>query len=404
MNDRGPRRDPRKVHIPAPDPAAPAGPPPRPGAPARKAPPAAAEAGASVFAPSGGTTSAPPRPRPAPTRSPGPPAAKPAPRAKRGRRVRKRPKLRRILLLTSIFLPLLLLLGAVGGYLYAKSVFDRIEKIPLADVLSPGGDGTNYLIVGSDTREVDDLVDAGLNPGAFEAGGGQRSDTMLLLRFVDGEAKMMSIPRDLYVPIADTGASSKINSAYNGGPERLIRTVQGSLGVPIHHYMEVDFVSFAKLVDSLGGITIDFPNPALDRNSGLAIPAAGPNELDGAQALAYVRSRHYEIVGGNGEVQPIEVASDLGRVLRQQRFLTTVFGKLGGTKNPFTLAKAAGAASGGLRIDDTLGLLDAIRFAWRLRALDPTPVELPVEVGSNSSGSVLFLVEPGADAALGQFR
>jgi anionic cell wall polymer biosynthesis LytR-Cps2A-Psr (LCP) family protein len=168
--------------------------------------------------------------------------------------------------------------------------------------------------------------------------------------------------------------------------------------------MEVDFVSFAKLVDSLGGITIDFPNPAIDTNSGLDIKTAGPNHLNGAQALSYVRSRHYRIVGGNGQVQPIEVASDLGRVLRQQRFLTTVFGKLGGTKNPLKLAQAASAASGGLRIDDTLGFTDAVRFGWRLRSLDPAPVELPVELGSNSSGSVLFMVEPGADAALAEFR
>ena len=82
---------------------------------------------------------------------------------------------------------------------------------------------------------------------------------------------MMSIPRDLYVPIAETGGSQKINAAYNGGPRRLVLTVQQSLGIPIHHYLEVDFVSFAKLVDSLGGITIDFPHPAFDRNSGLDV-------------------------------------------------------------------------------------------------------------------------------------
>lgn len=309
-----------------------------------------------------------------------------------------------MLLLTSLFLPLLLLLGAVGGYLYAKSVYDKIEKIPLADVLSTGGTGTNYLIVGSDSRDPQQLIDAGLDPAGFQDGGGQRSDTMLLLRFVDGQATMMSIPRDLYVPIADTGSSSKINSAYNGGPSRLIRTIQTSLQVPIHHYMEVDFVSFALLVDSLGGITIDFPNPAIDTNSGLNIPTAGPNHLDGAQALAYVRSRHYQVVNGTGPVQPIEVATDLGRVLRQQRFLTTTFGKLGDTKNPFTLAKAAGDASGGLKIDDTLGMVEAAKLAWRLRSLDPVAVELPVENGRNSSGAVLFMVEPGADAALAQFR
>jgi len=93
----------------------------------------------------------------------------------------------------AILLPVTLLLLLLGGLLYAQRVFDRIEKIPLADVLTSGGDGTNYLIVGSDSRNVEDLVDAGLDPAGFTEGGGQRSDTMLLLRFEGGQAKMMSI-------------------------------------------------------------------------------------------------------------------------------------------------------------------------------------------------------------------
>ena len=89
---------------------------------------------------------------------------------------------------------------------------------------------------------------------------------------------------------------------------------------------------------------------------------------------------------------------------RQQKFLSAVFGKLGGARNPFTLARAASSASHGLRVDDTLGLTDALRLGWRLRSLDPVPVELPTRLGSNSSGSVLFLVDPAAQAALAQFR
>jgi LCP family protein required for cell wall assembly len=301
-----------------------------------------------------------------------------------------------------MFLPLLLLLTALGGWFWARSVYDKVEKIPLADVLSTGGSGTNYLIVGSDTRDPAAIAEAGLDPGAFEEGGGQRSDTMLLLRFVDGKAKMMSIPRDLYVPIAETDGSSKINSAYNGGPRRLVLTIQQALGLPIHHYLEVDFVSFAGLVDSLGGITIDFPNPAHDDNTGLDITTPGPNHLDGAQALAYVRSRHYvEVIDGHEREDP---RADLGRVERQQRFLTAVFGKLGDSRNPLTLARAANSASGGLRVDDTLGMTGAMRLAWRLRSLDPESVVLPTEIGSNSAGSVLFLVQPDADTALAQFR
>src|SRR3546814_2484051 len=113
---------------------------------------------------------------------------------------------------------------------------------------------------------------------------------MLLLHFGDDGAKMMSIPRDLYVPIAGTGSSSKINAAYNGGPTRLIQTIQQSLGVPVHHYLEADFVSFASLVDSLGSITIEFSNPPYDRNSRPDRQQAGPVHLNSPPALAYLHS------------------------------------------------------------------------------------------------------------------
>ncbi len=406
MSDRPPR-DPRKVHIPAPDSTRPSGPPPAPGgrsaARAPAAPPAAAP-GSSVFAPTGTPA---PSASPPPTRSrPTTPIAKepppPRPPAGRGRRLPRRPKLRRILLLTSLFLPLLLLLAVLGGYLYARSMYDRIEKIDLTGTLSTGGPGTNYLIVGSDARDPQALIDAGLDPAGFADGGGNRSDTMLVLRFVDGESRLMSIPRDLYVPISGTGGSQKINAAFNGGPTRLVATVQESLGIPIHHYMEVDFVAFSELVDSLGGVTIPFEHPAFDRNSGLEVLQAGPTVLDGPQSLAFVRSRQYtEVIDGQEVRDP---TGDLGRVLRQQQFLKAVFGELGSTRNPITLARAAGSTTGGLAIDDDLGLVDAMRLGWRLRSLDPIPVELPVENGRNEAGAVLFLVQPGADAALAQFR
>jgi LCP family protein required for cell wall assembly len=281
-------------------------------------------------------------------------------------------------------------------------VFNRIEKVPVASVLSSGGDGTNYLIVGSDTRDLGALEDAGLDPAGFMEGGGQRSDTLLLLRFEGGTARMMSIPRDLYLPIAGTGGSQKINAAYNGGPTRVIQTVQESLGLPVHHYMEVDFVSFASLVDALGGITIEFEHPAYDTNSGLQVDQAGQVELDGPQALAYVRSRNYvEIIDGTERRDP---TADLGRIQRQQRFLTAVFSELGSSRNPLRLARAAGSATGGLRIDDRMGLLDAMRLAWRLRSLDPESVELPVDNASNAAGSVLLLREAEAQPVLDLMR
>jgi LCP family protein required for cell wall assembly len=272
----------------------------------------------------------------------------------------------------------------------------------VSDVLSKGNTGTNYLIVGSDSRNLKDIEDAGLNPGVFQDGGGQRSDTVLVLRFLHGKATMMSIPRDLYVPIAETGQSHKINSAYGGGPRRLILTVEQSLGIPIDHYVEVDFVSFALLVDALHGVVIDFPHPAFDTNTDLKVTTQGPVLLSGPQALAYVRSRHYvEVIDGVNEP---DVTGDIGRVSRQQKFLTAVLSKLGQNHNPLSLARAASSASHGLHIDNSLGFLDAARLALKLRGLHPTSVVLPTKLGSNRDGSVLFLVHPDADPILASFK
>ncbi len=307
-----------------------------------------------------------------------------------------------MLLIASVGLPLLLVALAVGGYLYANSIFGRIERVPVSAVLTGAARGQNYLIVGSDSRDPAAIGEAGLDPSVFGQDGGSRSDTMLVLHLGDGPARLLSIPRDLYVPIAGTDRSQKINAAYNGGPERLIRTVQESVGIPVDHYMEVDFVSFANVVDALGGVTIDFPHPASDAGSGLDVAEAGPHELDGPQALAYVRARHYsELIDGRRVTDP---TADLGRVQRQQSFLRAVFAELGDSRNPFTLADAASGAAEGLRIDDGMSLTDAMRFAWRMRNLDPTSYTLPTDPDRNASGAVLVLRHDEATAVLDQFR
>jgi LCP family protein required for cell wall assembly len=298
-------------------------------------------------------------------------------------------------------------LALLGSFLYVRSIFNRIDRVEVSGSLTSASSGTNYLIVGSDSREnVNDEGDAGFN-GA-EAPGGQRADTMMLLHLEGGKAQMLSIPRDLYLPIAGTDGSSKINAAYNaelgGGPERLVDTVTQSLGIPVDRYMEVDFVSFAGLVDGLGGITIEFEHPARDTASGLWVTETGPVELDGEQALAYVRSRHYEeLIDGQWVQDP---TADLGRMERQRTFLTEVIGKLSDTRNPFSLARAGSDMATGLRIDDEMSLFDAIRLGWGMRGKTPEALDLsPALSGDrNESGAVLILDEDVADPILDEVR
>jgi LCP family protein required for cell wall assembly len=341
------------------------------------------------------------RPRPNGPGGPGPGARRGGPGGPGGggplppprtdhRRWYQKIKWRRVLLA----LPIILIVLLLGGWWWANSIFNKIEKVDVSDALAHGNEGTNYLIVGSDTAEVLHEGDPGFDPARPA---GQRSDTMMLLRFEGGQAKIMSIPRDLWATNAETGERGKINGSYNQGPANLINTISQELDLPINRYIEVDFASFAGLVDGLGGITINFEHPAHDNNSGLNVTTTGPVKLDGEQALAYVRSRHYvETIDGEQVENP---TADLGRILRQQAFMKALFAKLGDSKNPISLARTASKVTDGLRIDDDMKLIDAMRFAWKLRSLNPTPV--PIEPIPDGNGLAL---SDKSDAALAQFR
>ena len=315
------------------------------------------------------------------------PGAAPAPRRRRSRG--------RILAWTAVGAVGLVVVLAIGGYLWASAIFGRIEKVDVSAQLSRSPAGTNYLLVGSDN---------GRNPGDQRDNVlGARSDTIMVLRVVDGKATMLSLNRDLWVTNPATGEKGRLNATYNAGPANLIAAVTQNFGIPIDRYLEIDFVSFAGLVDSFGGIDVDFANPALDRASGLVVPTAGRVHLDGAQALAFVRSRHYtEII--DGKEVPEGGLPDVNRTKRQQVFLREIMAKAGAKRNPFTLLSAADKMAAGLRVDDDMTVIDAMRFAWQMGRLNPESVVLPVAPRTTSGGAAVLDLGPGADEVLSQFR
>ena len=338
---------------------------------------------------------------PAPTVEPAPdgPDAPDAPPPARHRFRRIRWK--RVLAAATAFVVVLV---AFCGW-YAYRTYKKLDRVEVSAVLSDGGSGgTNYLIVGTDTRE-------GLDPDMENAdvviGGGvsgSRSDTVMLLRMTSGGNIMLPIPRDLLVPIAGTGEENRINTAIQGGPERLIQTVQQGLGLPVHHYVEIDFAGFLDLVGALGGVEIEFDTPAFDPKSGLDVREAGLQELDENQALAYVRSRTYTRVMLDGS-HVVDGRGDLGRIERQQTFLRSLMRQAGGTRNPFTLARIGNAIAGNLRVDDSIGFFEALGLARKLSGLDPETVELPTNpMRTDGGAAVLALEQPAAEAALARFR
>jgi LCP family protein required for cell wall assembly len=286
---------------------------------------------------------------------------------------------------------------------FAWLQFNRIERVDVGDTLSPGGGaGTNYLIVGSDTREGIDEDDP--NAGAFIGSTvtGERTDTIMILRMQGDQSFLLSVPRDLWVTNAATGEEGRINAVYRSGPQALIRTVQESVGIPVHHYLEINFVSFGGLVDSVGGITIDFPHPARDDASGLNIEQAGPVQLDGTQALAYVRSRQYtELIDGEWQADP---TGDLGRTDRQRLFLSGLLAKATSTRNPLRLMSLSRSLGAGLAIDDQLSFFAALGLAWDLRGFSPESVVLPTSPRTTSGGAAVLDIEPeAAGPVLAQF-
>jgi len=291
-------------------------------------------------------------------------------------------------------------LCVVGVFVAARRAADSVPRVQgVAAVLSGASAGfENYLLVGSDSRAEGDP-----NTGEGASGGGSRSDTIMVLRVNDdGSAGLLSIPRDLYVEV-DGGHTGRINGAYNGGATSLVSTVQAALGIPVHHYVEIDFVGFEALVDALEGVQICFDAPTRDINTGLNIAQPGCYLLDGKSALAYARSRHYEeLIDGEWRQDP---TSDLGRSTRQRDFVNRSLQEaLAQVKaDPFSTGELVAAMGAAITIDEDLDPIDAAASLRTAVDAGLATYSLPV-VPKTVAGAAVLLLGEGADAVLDYFR
>lgn len=314
--------------------------------------------------------------------------------ARRGHR-KRRPRTKTIILIVVA----LLLFVPVGSFAFGWLQFSKIPSVNVSAALSPRGSrsGTNYLIVGADSRAGIDSNDP--NSGAFLSGevSGSRTDTIMVLHVDGAVTKLASIPRDLWVTDPATGEKGRINSTFASGPSNLISAVE-TLGIPVDQYLEINFVSFGNLVDAVGGITIDFPYPAVDDQSGLSIANSGPNHLNGAEALAYVRSRYYtEMVNGKWRV---DGTADIGRTERQRVFLAALMSEVAGERNPFQLFSVPGSLGAGMKRGSTFSYIDAIGLAWALKDATPEMVVLPVTPRRTSGGADVLDMQPDAQVVI----
>src|SRR5215207_8483115 len=302
----------------------------------------------------------------------------------------------------------LLVLGlvmAAGGWGYTAFRFGQINSVHVPGLGKVPSDGAvNLLVVGSDTRQ-------GLRDGGFGDAAGQRSDVIIVVHLVPAarHAAVLSIPRDLYVPVAGTGGSAKINSAFNRGPGQLVQTIQQSFGIPIHHYLLVNFDGFREVVDALGGVSMYFPRPVRDSNdghneSGLNVPRTGCQRLGGNQALALARSRYFQYQDKAGRWHG-DPATDLGRIRRQQTMLRVLAANAVGRNlaNPIRANALVGSVVRSLTKDDQHTIRRSVALARQFRSFDPdrlTTLTLPVDRAVQRDGVVRRAGQPGFEQGL----
>jgi LCP family protein required for cell wall assembly len=245
--------------------------------------------------------------------------------------------------------------GATAGAWVANHQVSRVQLAPGVLSSSTGArTSTVYLVVGTDRR-------AG-QPRSLPALGsltGERADSISLwVVHADGGLATVALPRDLRVHLIGHG-DCKLGATLEFGAEALVQAVHSVTGLPVHHYVEVTFEGFARLVDAVGGVDIVSPAPLRDRTTGLDIPA-GTVRLDAVTALRYVRARSGQtlrsgrwVAAGTGDVQRID---------RQQRLVAALIDTLR-RAGSLTLAKVALAVRSGVVVDDRLGSRDLGRAA-----------------------------------------
>ncbi len=249
-------------------------------------------------------------------------------------------------------------------YFYLNSKLTRANVLVNYANRPAASDGQNWLITGSDSRQG--LTRKQERQLATGVGiGGHRSDTVMLLHIPSsGPAVLVSLPRDSYVGIPGFGMN-KLNAAYSfGGPKLLVKTVEEATGLQINHYMGIGFGGLVNVVNAVGGVRMCIPQNLNDPASGLHLKK-GCQNLNGAQALGFVRTRH------------LFATQDLQREQDQRVFIKALLSKMtspGTLVNPFATVPAAFGATDALTVDKGTQLYQLVQVAFALRHPETTTV------------------------------
>lgn len=302
-------------------------------------------------------------------------------------------------------------LSVFGAIAYVDNTAGRITRIASDELVSlatvapvaAGGvaEPTNFLVIATDDRSN---LPADWDEGWFGEFAGRRTDVIMLAHMVPGERiQLLSLPRDLMVDIEGHGTNRLNASFVFGGPDLLVKTVQQETGIPVHHYVEIDFGGFGRIVDSLGGVTVDFAYPTRDNNSGLWV-AAGSQKLNGEMAVAFARSRHTELLK-DGQWRS-ESGGDIARTQRQQEIMVRLFEQITSPSSAFNLPSFLPTLADNITADEalSLGLMAELgRSALGLRSGDIERATLPVKLHKGSDGRSYVIPVSEAEAVIAAF-
>jgi LCP family protein required for cell wall assembly len=266
--------------------------------------------------------------------------------------------IRRALLVIAGVLAAMLSIAAGGSIVLLNRLDASVKRDPTVRVEPEQPEKPiNVLVLGSDSLaglSAEERKKLRISPRE-----GERSDTIILATFDPrrGKAVLVHFPRDLRVDIPGHGLA-RINEAFRiGGADLTRHTIRQFTGLPIHHYVKVDFSGFLNLVDALGGVKLCVDRPMYDERAGLRIPRAGCYTFDGKRALAFVRARHVE-----GDLIP-----DFSRISRQQQFIRAVLNKLLSVSSLVRIPQIVRLASANVTTDEGLSAADILYLADRLR-------------------------------------
>ncbi|OPJ55326.1 LCP family protein [Alkalithermobacter paradoxus] len=286
--------------------------------------------------------------------------------------------LKRILAALLIMVTLL----GIGTYIWLdkEGVSDEDISLDKPSADDSGSERVNILLLGIDAR-------------SSENKNRSRTDTIMVLSFdpKTNDTSILSIPRDSRVVISGRSGYDKINHAHAyGGVDLAVRTVRDLLGIPIHHYIRLNFEAVQKTVDDVGGVVVNIPQDMREGNR--VVFSKGEHLLDGKKALEFVRFRK----GYNDQ--------DIGRTRAQQQFMQALFKKM---LSPASILKAPNYIDTFNRyVDSDMSKKDMMSLGLKLRDVNPENMKnatLPGRPAYINNISYYVLDDNGVKALVSEF-